>query len=454
MLISNYNAQLLNKTLKLDQVLFDTALNYEGKLKSNTTCLLFFYNPIDTSQIPIIQNRISELIDNNPYTSFIVANWPQDTSSTLLTDNEKINAHNAFIKELTHEKSIHLFDLNKLIYTYGYNNCIDLRYWHLIEYPFTKSFTEILVKEIEHVSQLASGNGIKVIILDGDNTLWGGTILEGNAEVKPEHILFQKRLLELKNNGIFLALCSKNNEKLLWEFVARADMPLQKKDFSAWQVNFNDKPENIDYILKVLNISSKHAFFIDDSDVQRYMVKRGFEKIYLDFQEPVYLTLNHSLLNFSPDQLTIDDKKRVTGFEKIKNNVKTEIRIIREGNDYKRIAQLSAKTNQFNLNKKQLTIADVEWYENNGQLISAQLFMDNECYGTVGYAVFDTDTIEQFIVSCRVFGMGVENKMLEYLKSTGVSFGKIKKTEKNKMFHNFYKDNDIKEIVNEDTGDN
>ena len=421
--ITNFNSKIISNKLGCDGLSFETGL-IPQKI-DDKECIVLLYNPIKSiSTYDIIQ----QYLGINKHCTFYIFDFF------------------SHISKFTSESLLNAVVINgkELLFKYGYDNCIDLRYWYNYEYPFTKQFTDVLIQEYHNTKKALDGDGIKAIILDADNTLWNGILLEGTADFSNMFKDFQSKLLDLRECGVFLALCSKNNSNDLFEFMEKNTI-LKQEHFSSHRVNFNSKADNVVEILNELNINPKHTLFIDDNQYERDIVKQSIPDIHVDYDELIVKTLDNPLLK--KIAITDEDYKRVDSFEKIKKakTIKHSLKLTTIP-DVCRIAQMSGKTNQFNMNKTVLNAQEVLELIKNKSIIACILMINNISYGIIGYATYENDTITNMVVSCRAFNMNVENNMLDYLKEKGCTKGLIKLTEKNKKFSSFYEDNQIEEI--------
>ena len=141
-------------------------------------------------------------------------------------------------------------------------------------------------KILEKIS-LINYKPYKLVILDCDNTLWGGVIDEdrhkdisySNGKEGEQFENFQTHLKTLKNRGVLLSLCSKNNESAVWSFLKKRGMELQKKDFIYSKINWDEKSKNITEIIKNLDLRFEDTLFIDDNILEIHKVKNKLKKL-------------------------------------------------------------------------------------------------------------------------------------------------------------------------------
>ena len=298
----------------------------------------------------------------------------------------------------------------------------------------------------------------KCLVLDLDNTLWGGVLGEEGIEgIKiggdyPGKAFFywQEALLELSKSGVILTICSKNNEQdVLDAWKKNPFMVLKKENFAAWRINWTDKATNIQELAKELNIGLDSFVFIDDNPTERELIKQMLPMVSVpDFPtQPYELPIFFKQLvedYFKVYSVTNEDKKKT---EQYKANAKRahaaasftdfsaflrslDIQItIEAANDFniQRIAQMTQKTNQFNLTTKRYTDTDIQGFIKQGWKIwcisVADKFGDNGITGAI--MVTPEGEIDTFLLSCRILGKGIEfafvKKIIAMLKIEGVT---------------------------------
>lgn len=300
----------------------------------------------------------------------------------------------------------------------------------------------------------------KCIVLDLDNTLWGGVVGEDGPKgialgVKPPgsyFIAFQQALLDLNHRGIILAINSQNNPDDALEVIEKnPNMILKRQHFAAERINWDDKVENMRSLAKELNIGLDSMVFLDDNPTNRAAMREFLPEVEtpeLPADPSEYLPFLHSLPYFQRDAITDEDKMRGNMYvterlrreaekhfetrEAFLKNLGFRIQIFEnEKSSLERLSQLTEKTNQFNTNKWPLTVAELTLYiENPEYLISHARVMDKfGDYGITAFALvrkgLSTWRIESLLLSCRVIGRGVEEAFVASIarraESEGVS---------------------------------
>jgi FkbH-like protein len=248
---------------------------------------------------------------------------------------------------------------------------------------------------------------------------------------------FQLFLKARKEEGFLLCLCSKNNEADVKEAFERNGFPLKWDDFIVKKINWEDKVGNISDIAKELNISTDSFIFIDDNLFELNSVKEfipGIECLHLSGNYKEFLILINSLL-FRRKQILAADKEKTKHYEteqireKEKSNFSSlegfikslEIRLdirLNDLDDLQRLSQMTEKTNQFNFNKHAYTADELKAFiDENNKVYSLKVNDKYGNYGTVGLLLVKIEvrefTIENYLLSCRVLGKGIENKFYD-----------------------------------------
>lgn len=298
----------------------------------------------------------------------------------------------------------------------------------------------------------------KCLVLDLDNTLWGGIVGEDGFDginlslTSPGNsfMAFQQAILDLHDRGVILAINSRNNfEDALKVIREHPNMILKEHHFSALRINWNDKALNIAELAAELNIGLDSMVFLDDDKTNRLMVRSIYPSVEvpeLPDDPKEYTKFLQSLNYFSSEVLTDEDKmrgnlyvterlrreaeKQYTNHEDYLKELGLELQFFEDdASCLPRLSQLSDRTNQFNILKSPLTEDDIGLACNSknqkvfyGKLID--IFGD---YGVIIFALIDIKEdewhIRSLLMSCRVFGRSVEvafvGKILERAKEEG-----------------------------------
>ena len=321
----------------------------------------------------------------------------------------------------------------------------------------------------------------KCLILDLDNTVWGGVIGDDGLEgIQLGHGLgigkafteFQMWVKKLKQRGIIVCVASKNNEDTAKEpFEKHPDMVLKLDDIAVFQANWETKVDNIRTIQQILNIGFDSMVFLDDNPFERNMVRDNIPGITVPElpEDPAeYLEYLYSLNLFETASYSNLDKDRTKQYQVEAQRVSLSKSFTNEADFLKslnmvsvvsgftkfntpRVAQLSQRSNQFNLRTVRYTDADIEALANDPQVIDLSFtledkFGDNGLIAVVIMKPLDKETlfVDTWFMSCRVLKRGMENftlnTIVEKAKSAGYKriIGEYLPTPKNKMVEEHY----------------
>lgn len=375
--------------------------------------------------------------------------------SSLIDD---INMH--FLREMNVNDIF--IDFKKLISIIGINNayCDQTKYrWNS---PYSIELIETICHEIYKQYLIYFGKTKKCLVLDCDNVLWGGTISEdgidniiiGSNGLGQSYQDFQRFVLSLYNHGVILAICSKNYlEDILAVFREHKGMILSEDNIAAYEVNWNNKPENICKIANCLNISLDSMVFVDDSDFEIESVKTILPEVlsikynYSDIFEQLScfnLHNNADLQNVQKRNMTYKTntkrealKRNCKSFKEFVDQLKLKIDIHEAlSMELLRISDLTQRTNRYT-NGQRYTVMKLKSLlsQNHIKLYSVSVSDKFADLGIVGAIAINNDCIELFSLSCRALGRGVENVMLNHIKSFAKRFI-FSDTGKNKELYN------------------
>ena len=321
----------------------------------------------------------------------------------------------------------------------------------------------------------------KCLILDLDNTVWGGVIGDDGLEgIQLGHGLgigkafteFQMWVKKLKQRGVIICVASKNNEETAKEpFEKHPDMVLKLEDIAVFQANWETKVDNIRTIQRILNIGFDSMVFLDDNPFERNIVRENIPGITVPElpQDPgEYLEYLYSQNLFETASYSQADKDRTKQYQVEAQRVSLQKTFSNEADFLKsldmtsvvsgfnkfntpRVAQLSQRSNQFNLRTVRYTEADIEALGQNPDVIDLSFtledkFGDNGLIAVIIMKKQDEETlfIDTWFMSCRVLKRGMEdftlNTMVEAAREKGYKriVGEYLPTPKNKMVENHY----------------
>ncbi|MFT5755362.1 MAG: FkbH-like protein [Alteromonadaceae bacterium] len=437
-----------------------------------------------------VQSILNNIRSNNKkakiiWLSFESLSFPAFCINDLTSktgQNSYIRSLNSAISILLSESqnSYHL-DADQILRRLGESNFYDWRFWHLNKALYSRNTLIGIAQHAFSFYNSVTGKTKKCLILDCDNTLWGGIVGEDSlAGIKLGHeypsscyLEFQKAIIELLNQGVILAICSKNNEQdVLGVFELHPDMQLKITDISAYQINWQDKATNILLLAEQLNIGLDSMVFIDDSEFEINLVRNQLPQvaaIWLDKSKPTEFSRTLKSLRYF-DKLTVTQedllKTKMYNQEVHRKNfqpnnldeylssmeIKANIFIATQ-DDIGRISQQTQKTNQFNLTTKRYSEQDISNFIQKSEYdVLAIKITDNfGDMGIVGTTIIKYNEknaeIDTLLLSCRALGRRIESVFLNEIilycakKNKDKLIGKFTSTSKNIQVKDFYKSN-------------
>ena len=434
-------------------------------------------------------NNLIKIISKKSQSKIVITNFTIPTYTSLGIYESKIEYGtkeiildlNKKLKELSRNiDSCYVYDFNSFVTKFGEKNVIDYKKMYYGDIKINFDIIPHLIYEFLGYVKPILGLNKKCIVLDLDNTLWGNIIGEDGIEgIKigpyPEgrsFVEFQKVIKSLSENGIILAINSKNNQKDAMKAInEHPHMILREKDFSCIKINWNDKISNMREIAKDLNIGLDSIVFFDDDPINRELLRMSMPEvntIELPKDPSSYAQILRNLNDFNTLKITKDDTERKKMYSQEQNRQKLEsstenlneylkkldIKIkIKLDNEFSisRISQLILKTNQFNLTTKRYQEEEIKEFVEDKTMIVGCSEVDDK-FGENGITnVFIIKTksnewiIDTFLLSCRIMGRGIEEgiigKILEIAKNKGIEkiTATFIPTEKNKPAENFLK---------------
>jgi FkbH-like protein len=400
-------------------------------------------------------------------------------SETVL---DKIEDLNAKIKDgLAKYDNIYILDLNETEELYNIEEMFDIVKDKEAHMPFTEEYYAAVGTQLARKICAIKGHQHKVIVLDCDNTLWEGICGEqGSTDVKIEGAYkeLQEFMLQKYQEGMLLAICSKNNEQDVNRvFDENSGMILRKKHITTWKINWHEKSQNIAEIAKELNLGLDSFIFIDDNPLECLKMAESCPEVLtlqLPFnKEDIPLFLKH-VWAFDRGKITHEDIQRSDMYkaenqrkeileqsislnEYIKKlELKISMREITE-NEVTRASQLTQRTNQFNLSTIRRTEEEIRQLiqDRNTKCFvieAADKFGD---YGIVGLVILNKNNnlfIDTFLLSCRILGRKAEDVILSGIKryAEGQDIQGLEAvlviTEKNKPIQEFFNRTNWKQL--------
>jgi len=456
----------------------------------------FSYNMSDDERKSLVTEKISNLeniikcFEKNLNSKLIITNFniPFYSPNGVIETKSNFGFHE-MIEELNKSlrniskihNSVYVYDFNQFISKYGEKNIFDYRQFHVGDIQIALNFMPHFAYELMSYIKPITGTNRKCIVLDLDNTLWGGIVGEdgfdgielGHSSNGKAFVDFQKELLSLWNQGIILAVNSKNNfDDAMKVIKEHPNMILREKNFASIKINWNDKAQNLKQIADDINIGLNSIVFFDDDKINRERIKQEFPEV-MTIEIPddpsQFSSILRDLNDFNVLQRTEEDIKRgqmyvqqrerkefeksISSLDDFLEQLDIQVKI-KKSNEFliPRISQLTLKTNQFNLTTKRYQEEDIRNFSNDNKFIvgCAQVldkFGDNGITGV--YIINKQDklwSIDTFLLSCRVMGRGVENGILSQIlidaKNNGIKEiqANFIPTQKNKPAENFLSD--------------
>ncbi len=350
-------------------------------------------------------------------------------------------------ENLENATGIHVLDTHRWLTRAG-KSAFSPKLWYLGKIPFSNDVFKAAIRDIKAALRGMRGESRKLILVDLDDTLWGGIVgdaglenlvLGGHHHIGEAYVDFQLALKSMQNRGILLAIVSKNEEAVALEAIRKhPEMVLRVADFAGWRINWQDKVHNIIELLTELNLGPQSAVFIDDNPAERARVKESLAEILVpDWpRDPLhYPSALFGLKCFELPSLSREDLSRTEMYlsesrrREIKKNVSSleewlarlEIRVQIDElvpANLPRAAQLLNRTNQFNLSTRRMSEAELgAWAEQKNHklwtLRVSDKFGDAGLTGIVSLEIQDRQAqIADFILSCRVMGRKIEETMI------------------------------------------
>jgi FkbH-like protein len=442
------------------------------------------------SEIENICNTFTKNFDSKlVVTSLQIPNYSPygiNEESTLRSLKEVIYEINTKLFQWNKSGKIFTYDFNEFVRKFGENNIFNYKQFFSGDIKISTEYIPRFVNELMGYIYAVTGTSKKCIVLDLDNTLWGGVIGEdgfdniklGDNPVGRSFVEFQKRLLALNQRGIILAINSKNNfDDAIKVIQKHPNMFLREDNFACVKINWDDKVLNLQKIAEELNIGLDSMVFFDDDQINQEYVREslpGVLVVDLPKDSSQYPQIITEMKEFDVLKITEEDTKRsdmylgqkkrkefenkVGDFNEFLKNMNIEVHV-KKANSFSipRISQLTLKTNQFNLTTRRYQEEEISKFSTSDDKIVecvqvSDRFGDN---GTTGMYIVEKKNdeewiIDTFLLSCRIIGRGVEdcmmNQIIKKAKLSGVKRikGEFIPTTKNKPAENFYEKSGFK----------
>ncbi|MDV7140125.1 HAD-IIIC family phosphatase [Maribacter sp. TH_r10] len=430
-----------------------------------------------------ITNHLSAKIIYYNYTEIddsIFGNYANKTPSSFVFQLRKLNFE--LMLSASEKPNLFLCDISSLQNQKGKSTVFQPSLYISTEMVLSIDILPKVAHKTIDLIRALYGKIKKCIILDLDNTTWGGVIgddgLEniqiGSLGIGKAFSEFQYWVKKLKDRGIIVAVCSKNTESIAKEpFEKHPDMVLRLKDISVFKANWDNKVDNIRQIQSILNIGFDSMVFLDDNPFERSIVKENIPEITVPElpEDPAnYLEYLYSLNLFETVSFSSEDSERTKLYQIEAERVKEFQKFTSEDDFLKnlemhskiepfnkfntpRVAQLSQRTNQFNLRTIRYTEADIERISKSDDYATFTFTLDDK-FGENGLICaiilkkedHNTLFIDTWFMSCRVLKRGMEkfvlNTIVDYAKENGFTIlkGEHIPTAKNVLVKDHYTD--------------
>jgi FkbH-like protein len=449
------------------------------------------------AKLVIILESIKFRVSNSPKPTIVItiSVTQQNVVDEAKFESLETATYSKFVnslREISKEyHGLYLIDSSLLYSRQSKKVIFDNRNWYYSHSRFSVTGLSILIMGIKDVLNRIKAPSSKVLVLDCDNTLWGGVVGEdlssgitlGEDGIGKAFQDFQKEVRRLLNRGVLICLASKNNEKEVWEvFSNHRGMILKKDDISNWRINWDTKSTNLLEMSDDLGLSLDSFVFWDDSPIEREEIRLHLPDVRVvevpqnieDWPEAL-----HNLSYFTTFEITNEDLEKNEQYKK-RNEFNQQIRKAIDRRSFltsiemeveahmlapdnlRRAEQLSLKTNQFNLRKQRYSSSEIQQMKSSGQSVMELVslrdrFGDHGIIAMYGLTKIEDDVffINTFLLSCRAIGREIEFWIMNRIRSKCVElqghnlYAEYVKTDKNQIANNFLENQGFMK-VNED----
>jgi len=372
----------------------------------------------------------------------------------------RILDYNRALEESIAGSGDYLFDVASLAEDVGLDQWHDASQWYTARLPFSQRFVPLYADALARLMAVLRGKSRKCLVLDLDNTIWGGVIGDdgldgivlGQGNPKGEAFLaVQRAALDLRERGIVLAVASKNDDDVAREpFRKHPDMLLREEHIAVFQANWHDKASNLKAIAATLDIGTDALVLLDDNPVERAYVRSVLREVGIpELPEDPALYPRALFFGgyFEAVTFSQEDRSRAEAYQANarRAQLKTQIGDLSEflksldmtisfapfdRSGRGRIAQLINRSNQFNLTTRRYSETEIAAMEADASVFTLQVrladrFGDN---GMISVVICreraDVWEVDTWIMSCRVLGRRVEEAVLAEIVNAAVSAGK------------------------------
>jgi len=341
---------------------------------------------------------------------------------------------------------IHLLNAQRWIEAAG-PRATNPKLWYMAKVPFSPDVFQAAARDVRAALLGLSGQSRKLILLDLDETLWGGVLgdvgwehltLGGHDQAGEAFVDFQRALKALAARGVLLGVISKNDERVALDAIAKhPEMVLRQEDFAGWRINWNDKAQNVAELVEELNLGLQSVVFIDDHPVEQARVREALPEVLVPEwpSDPMgYRKALMSLRCFERASVSREDRERTRLYitERQRSELKSQVGSLEDwlktlrvsvafeplsGSNLARATQLLNKTNQMNLSTRRMTESELFLWASHPQRTLWTVSVTDRfgSSGLTGLLSVERDgttaRIVDFVLSCRVMGRKVEEAM-------------------------------------------
>jgi FkbH-like protein len=445
-----------------------------GFVSEQSARILRVWNAIQSHSNAVILQSTFAMAGN-----CLFGNFERKVSTSL---RSTVAALNEIVVQAAREHvNVLIHDVDTVASWVGGRSFFDDRAWDLWKAPCSLEYLPRIAKNITGVLSAIRGRVMKCVITDLDNTLWGGVIgddgVDGitlsahDAGVGESFVRLQLFLKQLRNRGILLAVCSKNNEATaLLPFLEHPDMVLKRDDISVFVANWEDKASGIRRIRDELHIALDSMVFLDDNPFERNLVRELLPGVIVPElpEDPSNVVAYLSQLNlFETTAFSGEDIQRAEQYQRearrresaagsanvvdFMRSLDMQIVISRFDQFHlPRIAQLMQRSNQFNLCTRRLNELECGALVENGLFFPLYAKLEDRFgdHGLIAVVILerseDSFRIRDWLMSCRVLGRGVEQFIMNHVVAHALRMelrevlGEYIPTPKNGMVRNFF----------------
>lgn len=397
---------------------------------------------------------------------------------------ERVAAINSVMFALARENGrVRIIDVASIVSRLGSEAALRERNRYVMQHPYSLAAATLVVEAYARAIRMDLRARRKVVVLDADNTLWGGVLGEDGPDgvvVDQEYPgiayhIFQRQLAYLRTLGYLLVVVTKNNESDFLELFNRRTMPLTLADFVTYRSNWKEKSDNIADVATELKLGLDSFVFIDDNPFEIEEVRSrlpGVECWLFPKDAPdAAMRLLSGIDSLRAATATVEDlvkteqyrteaernalKSSSASLEEYLNSLGIEVAVsVNDAAHISRIAQLTNKTNQFNLTTRRYSESDIDAFMKSGQVYDFRVVDRFGDMGIVGVVIVVDGEIDTFLMSCRALGRKIEAGILRFVsdRASRPLKASYRRTAKNDMVSRFFDENGFSPVSSSDEG--